>query len=97
MKYKIIPSKRFEKDMKRCQKRGYNMQLIKDAILLLAETGTLPSEYKPHLLHGDRKGQWECHIQPDWLLIWEQHDLELILVMLNTGTHSDLFSKKYKK
>ena len=97
MKYKIIPSKRFEKDMKRCQKRGYNMQLIKDAILLLAETGTLPSEYKPHLLHGDRKGQWECHIQPDWLLIWEQHDQEFILVMLNTGTHSDLFSKKYKK
>jgi mRNA interferase YafQ len=97
MKYKIIPSKRFEKDMKRCQKRGYNMQLIKDAILLLAETGTLPSEYRPHLLHGDRKGQWECHIQPDWLLIWEQRDQELILVMLNTGTHSDLFSKKYKK
>ena len=97
MKYKIIPSKRFEKDMKRCQKRGYDMQLIKDAILLLAETGTLPSEYKPHQLHGDRKGQWECHIQPDWLLIWEQRDQELILVMLNTGTHSDLFSKKYKK
>ena len=97
MKYKIIPSKRFEKDMKRCQKRGYNMQLIKDAILLLAETGTLPSEYKPHQLHGDRKGQWECHIQPDWLLVWEQHDRELILVMLNTGTHADLFSKKYKK
>lgn len=97
MKYKIIPSKRFEKDMKRCQKRGYDMQLVKDAIRLLAETGTLPSEYKPHQLHGDRKGQWECHIQPDWLLIWEQHDQELILVMLNTGTHSDLFSKKYKK
>ena len=83
--------------MKRCQKRGYNMQLIKDAIMLLAETGTLPSEYKPHQLHGDRKGQWECHIQPDWLLIWEKHDQMLILVMLNTGTHSDLFSKKYKK
>ena len=97
MKYKIIPSKRFEKDMKRCQKRGYNMQLIKDAIMLLAETGTLPSEYKPHQLHGDRKGQWECHIQPNWLLIWEQREQELILVMLNTGTHSDLFSKKYKK
>ena len=97
MKYKIIPSKRFEKDMKRCQKHGYDMQLIKDAIMLLAETGTLPAEYKPHQLHGDRKGQWECHIQPDWLLIWEQHDQELILVMLNTGTHSDLFSKKYKK
>ena len=97
MKYKVIPSKRFEKDMKRCQKRGYDMQLIKDAIMLLAETGTLPAEYKPHQLRGDCKGQWECHIQPDWLLIWEQHDQVLILIMLNTGTHSDLFSKKYKK
>ena len=97
MKYKVIPSRRFEKDLKRCKKRGYNMQLIKDAIVLLAETGTLPAEYKPHQLHGDRKGQWECHIQPDWLLIWEQRDQELILVMLNTGTHSDLFSKKYQK
>ena len=93
MKYKIIPSKRFEKDMKRCQKRGYNMQLIKDAIMLLATTGTLPTEYKPHQLHGNRKGQWECHIQPDWLLIWEQYDQELVLVMLSTGTHSDLFNK----
>lgn len=93
MRYKIIPSKRFEKDMKRCQKRGYNMQLIKDAIMLLAETGTLPAEYKPHKLHGNRKGQWECHIQPDWLLIWEQYDQELVLVMLSTGTHSDLFNK----
>ena len=91
MKYKIILSKRFEKDMKRCQKRGYNMQLIKEAIMLLAETGTLPAEYKPHLLHGDRRGQWECHIQPDWLLIWEKRDQELLLVMLNTCTHSDLF------
>ena len=97
MKYKIIPSKRFEKDMKRCQKRGYNMQLIKDAIMLLAETGTLPAEYKPHQLHGNRKGQWECHIQPDWLLIWEIRNQELVLVLLNTGSHSDLFSKKYKK
>ena len=93
MRYKIIPSKRFKNDMKRCQKRGYNMQLIKDAIMLLAETGTLPAEYKPHLLHGNRKGQWECHIQPDWLLIWEQYDQELVLVMLSTGTHSDLFNK----
>ena len=83
--------------MKRCQKRGYNMQLIKDAIMLLATTGTLPAEYKPHQLHGNRKGQWECHIQPDWLLIWEQYDQELILVMLNTGTHSDLFDKGKKR
>ena len=50
MKYKVIPSKRFEKDMKRCQKRGYDMQLIKNAIELLAKTGALSAEYHPHKL-----------------------------------------------
>ncbi len=93
MKYKVIPSKRFEKDMKRCKKRGYDMQLIKDAIKLLAETGTLPAEYRSHKLSGQYEGCWECHIAPDWLMIWEQYDNELILLMTNTGTHSDLFGK----
>lgn len=46
---------------------------------------------------SDRHSQWKCHIKPNWLLIWEQHDTEFILIMLNTGTHTDLFSKKYKK
>ena len=73
------------------------MDELREAMKLLERDGSLPAEYRPHKLHGDRKGQWECHIQPDWLLIWEQHDTELILIMLNTGTHSDLFSKKYKK
>ena len=83
--------------MARCIKRGYPMNNLRIVMSLLERDGRLPAEYKPHKLHGDRKGQWECHIQPNWLLIWEQHDQELILIMLNTGTHSDLFSKKYKK
>ncbi|MBQ7426174.1 MAG: type II toxin-antitoxin system YafQ family toxin [Prevotella sp.] len=91
MKYRIIPSKRFEKDLKRCEKRGYNMQLVKDAIMLLAETGTLPANYHPHKLSGQYGGCWECHLKPDWLLIWEQNDTELILLFTGTGTHSDLF------
>ncbi|MBR3857315.1 MAG: type II toxin-antitoxin system YafQ family toxin [Bacteroidaceae bacterium] len=91
MKYTIIPSKRFLKDMKRCEKRGYNMQLIKDAIAQLAETGTLPATYRPHKLSGQCAGMWECHLKPDWLLIWEQNDTELILLFTGTGTHSDLF------
>ena len=78
MRYRIIPSKRFEKDLKRCEKRGYNMQLLKDAIMLLAETGTLPASYHPHKLSGQYAGSWECHLKPDWLLIWEQNDTELI-------------------
>lgn len=91
MKYTIIPSTRFKKDMKRCEKRGYNMQLVKDAIVLLAETGILPEKYRPHKLSGQYVGTWECHLKPDWLLIWEQNDTELILLFTGTGTHSDLF------
>jgi mRNA interferase YafQ len=97
MAYTIKTTNSFDRDMARCIKRGYPMDDLRKVMSLLERDGRLPSEYKPHKLHGARKGQWECHIQPNWLLIWEQHDQELILVMLNTGTHSDLFSKKYKK
>lgn len=93
MRYAIIPSKRFEKDLKRCEKRGYDMQLIKDALALLADTGQLPPEYHPHKLAGDYAGCWECHLKPDWLLVWQQNDRELVLLLTNTGTHSDLFGK----
>ena len=93
MKYAIKPSKRFEKDLKRCVKRGYDVRLIKDAITLLAETGTLPANYRPHKLVGDYVGCWECHIKPDWLLVWEQNDTELVLLLTSTGTHSDIFGK----
>ena len=97
MAYTIKTTNSFDRDMARCIKRGYPMDDLRKVMSLLERDGSLPSEYKPHKLHGARKSQWECHIQPNWLLIWEQHDRELILVMLNTGTHSDLFSKKYKK
>ena len=67
------------------------MQHIKDAIDILAATGTLPMKYRPHKLSGDYDGQWECHIQSDWLMIWMQNDKELTLLFLQTGTHADLF------
>ena len=91
--YSINYTNRFNKDLKRCKKRGLDIQLIQDAVALLAATGTLPAQYRPHRLSGNRQGQWECHIQPDWLMIWEQNDAELVLLMTNTGTHSDLFGK----
>ena len=91
MKYEIITPNRFKKDLKRCEKRGLKMRLIYDAINLLAETGTLPAQYRPHKLSGNRSGQWECHIEPDWLMTWEQNDTQLTLLFLQTGTHSDLF------
>jgi len=67
------------------------LQLIHDAIALLRTTGSLPAKYRPHKLSGNRDGQWECHIEPDWLMTWEQSDMELTLLFLQTGTHGDLF------
>ena len=89
--YSINYTHQFKKDMRKCAKRGLNIEEIKTAIKILSQTGTLPAEYKPHQLKGDHKGQWEGHIEPNWLMTWEQNDNELILLFLQTGTHSDLF------
>ena len=89
--YSIEYTKRFEKDVKRCVKRGLNIAKLQAAANLLAETGTLPIQYKPHKLTGNYAGCWECHIEPDWLLVWEQNDFQLTLLFLHTGTHSDIF------
>ena len=91
MKYAAQYSNRFKKDLKRCQKRGYNLSNLKKVIDLLASNGTLPSQYKPYKLSGKYTGCWECHIESDWLLVWIQNDTELILLFTNTGTHADLF------
>lgn len=89
--YEIYFSNQFKRSYKKCLKRGCNKMLFEEVVTLLAETGTLPSRYRPHKLTGDWQGFWECHIQPNWLLIWEQHEKELILILTDTGTHSDLF------
>ena len=89
--YTIITTNRFEKELKLCKKRGYDMELIQKVISILSNTGKLPEKYKPHKLSGNYDNCWECHIKGDWLLIWMQNDQELTLLFTNTGTHSDLF------
>jgi len=89
--YTLTTTHQFEKDWKLCAKRGYDMSKIKKVISLLVANGSLPVEYKAHKLSGKHRGEWECHIEPDWLLVWEQNDTTLTLLMLNTGTHSDIF------
>ncbi|MBQ9255269.1 MAG: type II toxin-antitoxin system YafQ family toxin [Bacteroidales bacterium] len=69
------------------------MQLLTEVLNILEEEGTLPLKYKPHKLSGNYAGKWECHIQPDWLLVWMQNNEELTLLLLHTGTHLDIFSK----
>ena len=96
MEYKVQMTRTFRKDTERCRKRGLNMELLKTAIRLLTTSGQLPATYRPHKLTGDYAGCWECHLRPDWLMIWEQNDMELTLLFTGTGTHSDLFGKKKK-
>ncbi len=91
--YFIKYTNRFSKDLKLCQKRGMDISALFTVVEILANNGNLPLRYKPHRLTGNHAGQWECHIKPDWLLVWEQNDNELTLLFLYTGTHSDLFGK----
>ena len=91
MKYHIIWSRKFKKDYKLAMKRGLDIELLDKAILILAETGTLPEQYKDHALVGNYEGFRECHIQPDWLLIYKIVDDKLALALTRTGSHSDLF------
>ncbi|MBQ6845541.1 MAG: type II toxin-antitoxin system YafQ family toxin [Oscillospiraceae bacterium] len=89
--YAIRPTSKFQKDLKRIEKRGYNISLLTDIIKKLANGETLPEKNKDHNLLGEYAGCRECHITPDWLLIYEIADNELILYLTRTGTHSDLF------
>lgn len=91
MAYRLFTTRTFDKDLKRCKKRGYPMAELRVVLNQLIENGCVDKKYRPHVLLGDRKGQWECHIKPDWILVWKQDDDELTLLMMNTGTHADLF------
>ena len=81
----------FKKDYKRVIKRGYNAKLIEEIIQKLAKGEQLPEKNRDHPLSGNYSGCRECHITPDWLLIYEIDNGELVLYLTRTGTHSDLF------
>ena len=91
MTYRIRPTSKFQKDLKRVERRGYALSLLSDVIKRLAAGESLPPKYKDHALTGDYKGCRECHITPDWLLVYQIQDEELVLILTRTGTHSDLF------
>ncbi|MGO5085825.1 type II toxin-antitoxin system YafQ family toxin [Oscillospiraceae bacterium LCP25S3_F9] len=90
--YNLRPTAKFQRDLKRIQRRGYNISLLTDVLKILVTGEPLPLKYKDHNLTGNYKGCRECHITPDWLLIYEiSANEELILYLTRTGTHSDLF------
>ena len=92
MQYSVRPTTRFRKDLKLMVKRGLDPAQLSEVIKLLARGERPPEKYSDHALRGEYQGCRECHIQPDWLLVYEQDDKDLYLYLIRTGTHSDLFS-----
>ena len=92
-KYTVKFTNQFKKDYKLAKKRGKRMDLINEAINILADGEALPEKYRDHSLSGNWTGHRECHIQPDWLMVYYFEDDILVLTLARMGTHSDLFSK----
>ncbi len=92
-KYKVFYSKKFKKNLKKMLKQGKNIEKLLDVVDKLALKEELNEKYKNHMLKDDKyyKNCGECHIEPDWLLVYQYYEDELILVLVNTGSHSDLF------
>lgn len=93
MKYIVKPTTQFKKDFKLAMKRSMKIELLEEMIAMLAMGETLPDKHKDHALTGNWVGHRECHILPDWLLIYRIEDEVLVLTLARTGTHSDLFGK----
>lgn len=90
-KYEIKNTTQFKKDYKLAKRRGLNITLLKEIITKLANGEILEEKYRDHALSGNWNGYRECHIQPNWLLIYRIDENVLVLTLTRTGTHSDLF------
>lgn len=89
--YKVKPTSRFKRDLKYIERRGYDMRLLTALIQTLASGESLAEKHKDHALNGIWSKYRECHVTPDWLLIYKvEYDI-LVLTLTRTGTHSDLF------
>ena len=92
-KYTVKVTTQFKKDFKLAMKRGLKIELLEEVISTLAMGEMLPEKLKDHALTGNWVGHRECHVLPDWLLIYRIEEEVLVLTLTRTGTHSDLFGK----
>jgi len=92
MTLRVVWTSRFKKDYKTAIKRGLDIKKLDDIIVSLASGIPLLPNQKDHALSGDYAGFRECHIDPDWLLVYAIDGNELILTLARTGSHSDLFN-----
>ena len=91
IKYEIQRTSQFKKDFKLAVKRGCSVEKLQQVVTILASGDMLPDEYSDHPLRGNYSGYRECHIEPDWLLVYKISENILVLTLYRTGTHSDLF------
>jgi mRNA interferase YafQ len=87
---KIKRTKRFDRDLKRMGRQGRDIGLLMAAARVFASGGLLPAKYHDHKLKGDRRGHRECHVAPDWLLVYRNDRASGVLLLVGTGTHADL-------
>ena len=92
-RYTVKPTAQFRRDYKLAVKQGRNIELLEEVIALLAEGKPLPPHNRDHPLTGNWLGHRECHIQPDWLMLYRIRKDILVLTLVRTGTHSDLLNK----
>ncbi len=93
MVYELAKTSQFKASLKRAKKRGLNISLLEDVIEKLRTDVPLEERFHNHELVGKYKGVWECHVQPDWLLLYLKDEDVLVLTLVDTGTHSDIFKK----
>lgn len=92
-KLTIIPTSQYKRDIRRINKQGKDISLMNKVIGMLADCEMLPAKYRDHELKGKWRGFRECHIAPDWLLIYKTNDNMLVLTLSRTGSHSELFEE----
>lgn len=91
MKYEVKLTSQFKRDLKLARRQGKDIDKLFDVISTIAEGKKLDEKYRDHNLSGDHAGCRECHVEPDWLLIYEVMDQVLVLMLYRVGTHSELF------
>lgn len=91
MKYELVLTGKFKKGLKLAKKRGLDIKLLEDIVDKLQNGIPLEEKHRDHELKGKFKGFRECHIQPDWLLMYLIEDDVLVLTLVDAGTHSDMF------
>ena len=92
--FELQITNQFKKSVNLSYRRNFDLQLLFEIVEFLAQDKTLPEKNCAHKLKGQYIGIWECHIKPDWILMWQEDKDTLILLLLNTATHSDFIGKR---